>query len=162
MTAKQRENSLPRLAEIRGQHEGGMTLIEVLIVVVIISIIASIAYPSYTDFIVRAKRSAAQSMLMQVTDRQAQYFMDHKRFAASLTSLGFASDPFTINDEGAPVADGSADSVYTISLTNATATAFTAAATPQLMQATRDTDCGTLTMTHAGQKGKSGSSDKCW
>ena len=66
----------------------GVTLMELMIVVAIISIIAAISYPSYEQFIVRAKRSAGTSMLMQVADRQQQYFMDNKRYAASLTNLG--------------------------------------------------------------------------
>lgn len=140
----------------------GMTLIEVLIVVVIISILASIAYPSYTDFITRSKRSTGQSALMQLADRQQQFFMDNKRFAATLTDLGYAADPFAIDDQGAVVAVGDASSVYDISMNNLTAITFTAVADPVNVQATRDTDCGTLSLTQAGAKTASTGSNNCW
>ena len=151
------------MAAARGRSlQRGMTLIEVLIVVVIISILASIAYPSYTDFITRSKRSTGQSALMQLADRQQQFFMDNKRFAATLTDLGYAADPFAIDDQGAVVAVGDASSVYDISMNNLTAITFTAVADPVNIQATRDTDCGTLSLTHAGAKTASTGSNNCW
>lgn len=151
------------MAAARGRSlQRGMTLIEVLIVVVIISILASIAYPSYTDFITRSKRSTGQSALMQLADRQQQFFMDNKRFAATLTDLGYAADPFAIDDQGAVVAVGDASSVYDISMNNLTAITFTAVADPVNVQATRDTDCGTLSLTQAGAKTASTGSNNCW
>jgi len=146
----------------RFDRQAGVTLMELMIVVVIIGIIASVAYPSYTQFIVRAKRSAGSTMLLQVADRQQQFFMDNKRFAASLESLGFTADPFMMDDQGAVVADGDADRIYRISLTDTTATTYTANAVPQNIQASKDLKCGSLTLTHAGEKSQSGSGDNCW
>ncbi len=140
----------------------GITLIELMVVLVIIAIIASIAYPSYTQFVVRTKRSSAKSALMQIADRQQQYFMDSKRYAASLTDLGFGANPFVIGDDGQSVAGGSDDRVYSMSLSNVTATTFTATATPQLLQASKDTKCGNMTLAHTGEKGQSGAGDNCW
>ena len=89
----------------RYDRQAGVTLIELMIVIVIIAIIASAAYPLYTQYVVRAKRSVGATMLLQVADRQQQYFMDHKRYASSLESLGFTSNPFMMNDQGALVAE---------------------------------------------------------
>ena len=58
----------------------GVTLIEILIVMVILALIASFAYPSYMNYVVDTKRTAATSILLQVADRQQQFFMDNKRF----------------------------------------------------------------------------------
>jgi type IV pilus assembly protein PilE len=147
-----------------GQYErqAGVTLIELMIVIVIIAIIASAAYPLYTQYVVRAKRSVGTTMLLQVADRQQQYFMDHKRYASSLESLGFTSNPFMMNDQGTLVADGDPKRIYGISLSDTTATTYTATAEPQENQANKDTQCASLTLTHTGEKGQSGSGTKCW
>lgn len=146
----------------RYDRQAGVTLIELMIVIVIIGIIASAAYPLYTQYVVRAKRSVGTTMLLQVADRQQQYFMDHKRYASSLESLGFTSNPFMMNDQGALVADGDPNRIYGISLSDTTATTYTATAEPQENQADKDTQCASLTLTHAGEKGQSGSGTKCW
>lgn len=146
----------------RFDRQAGVTLMELMIVVVIIAIIASVAYPSYTQFIVRAKRSAGTTMLLQVADRQQQFFMDNKRYAASLESLGYTSNSFMMDDQGAIVADGDADRIYRILLTDTTATTYTANAVPQNIQALKDYKCGSLTLTHAGEKSQSGSGTNCW
>ncbi len=147
-----------------GQYDrqAGVTLIELMIVIVIIAIIASAAYPLYTQYVVRAKRSVGTTMLLQVADRQQQYFMDHKRYASSLESLGFTSNPFMMNDQGALIADDDPNRIYGISLSDTTATTYTATAEPQENQADKDTQCASLTLTHAGEKGQSGSGTKCW
>jgi type IV pilus assembly protein PilE len=146
----------------RYDRQAGVTLIELMIVIVIIAIIASAAYPLYTQYVVRAKRSVGTTMLLQVADRQQQYFMDHKRYASSLESLGFTSNPFMMNDQGTLVADGDPKRIYGISLSDTTATTYTATAEPQENQAVKDTQCASLTLTHAGEKGQSGSGTKCW
>ena len=146
----------------RYERQVGVTLIELMIVIVIIAIIASAAYPLYTQYVVRAKRSVGTTMLLQVADRQQQYFMDHKRYASSLESLGFTSNPFMMNDQGALVADSDPNRIYGISLSDTTATTYTATAEPQENQANKDTQCASLTLTHAGEKGQSGSGTKCW
>lgn len=140
----------------------GMTLTELLVVVAIVSLLAAIGYPSYTAYVTRANRSAAKSTLLQVADRQEQFFADNKRYAADLTQLGYASNGFAIDKQGAPVAPESDARLYAITLTNATATTFTVNAAPQLRQYEHDGQCGTLTLTHAGQKGQSGSGEGCW
>ena len=57
------------------RQQAGVTLMELLIVVAIISIISAVAYPSYTQFVTRSKRTAGATALMQIADRQQQFFM---------------------------------------------------------------------------------------
>ncbi len=92
-------------------------------VVVILAIIVAYAYPSYTQFIVRAKRNADTTMLLQIATRQQQFFMNNKQYSATQAALGFAADPFMITDDVTFCADGDADRVYSLSLSNITATA---------------------------------------
>ena len=144
------------------KYRTGFSLIELMIVVAIVAVIFAFAFPSYERYVVRAKRAVGQNALMQVADRQQQFFMDNKRFAASLANLGFGANPFIIDDDGAATVGGDPDAVYSVSLTNVTATTWTAIATPLNGQLSRDTDCGNLTITQAGAKGNSGAGDNCW
>jgi len=145
-----------------GRQQHGVTLMELMIVVAIISIIAAFAYPSYTQFITRSKRSVGASALLQVADRQQQFFMDNKQYAATLTSLGYADDSIMIDDNGQVVATGSDDRVYNIQISASNIVTYELTATPQLKQAEHDTECGKLTLTHTGQRGQSGSGSNCW
>jgi type IV pilus assembly protein PilE len=140
----------------------GVTLIELMVVVAIVAILSAFAYPSYDRYVVKTKRSVAQSALLQVADRQQQFFMDNKRFAADLTNLGFPANPYVLNDDGASTVAGDTQAVYSVSLSNVTATTWTATAAPLQGQLSRDSYCGSLSLTQAGAKGKTGSSDKCW
>ena len=142
----------------------GVTLIEMLIVMVVLALIASFAYPSYMNYVVDTKRTAAASILLQVADRQQQFFMDNKQFANDLTNLGFASNPLVIADDGRTMADAAnSASTYTVTLANVTPTSYTATAAPLNSQATRDTKCGSLTLNQALLKGSSGGGgNDCW
>ena len=143
-------------------RQSGFSLLELMIVVAIIAIITAFAYPSYMQFVVDAKRTMATSALMQVADRQQQFFMDNKRYTDDLTNLGFQASPLVIDNEGKSVVSGHGDSIYSIALSNVTATTYTATASPQKAQAERDTQCASLTMTQAGAKGHTGSGSDCW
>ena len=140
----------------------GVTLIELLIVVAIVALISSIAYPSYMRYVIKAKRTVAQSALLQVADRQQQFFMDNKRYAADLTNLGFPADPWVLDDDGKSTVAGDVDAVYSLSLANVAATTYTVNAAPLNGQRSRDTYCGILNLNQAGVKGKTGASDDCW
>ena len=143
-------------------RQAGFTLIELMVVVAIVAIIFAFAFPSYERYIVRAKRAVGQNVLMQVADRQQQFFMDNKSFAANLTNLGFTANPFLIDDDGSSTVTGDPDAVCSVALSNVTATTWTATATPVNGQLSRDTSCGNLTINQAGAKGKSGAGDNCW
>ena len=132
-----------------------------MVVAAIIAIISAFAYPSYERYIVRSKRAVAQNALLQVADRQQQFFMDNKRFAADLTNLGYTANPFAIDDEGRATVPGNVDAVYSLALSNVTATTWTVTAAPLNGQLSRDTICGSLTLTQAGTKGSSLGGD-CW
>ena len=144
------------------RRQKGVTLMELMIVVAIISMVAAFAYPSYTQFVTRSKRTAATATLLQVADRQQQFFMDNKRYAASLTSLGYDSDTIMIDEEGQVVTAGSDDRVYNIGISASNFVTYELTATPQLNQAKKDTDCGNLTLDHTGERGYSGTGGNCW
>ena len=140
----------------------GVTLLELMIVVAIVAIISAVAFPSYMQYVVKTKRTIATSALLQIADGQQQFFMDNKQFTNDLTNLGFAANPLVLADDGNDVAAADVDAVYSISLSNVAATTYTITAAPLHGQASRDTDCASLTLNQAGARGNSGGGGDCW
>ncbi len=81
----------------------GFTLMEVMIVVVVIGILAAIAFPSYQEHMRKGRRAAAQSHLMDVAQRQQQYLLDARSYAPDLTVLNVATPPAVLSYYNAPL-----------------------------------------------------------
>lgn len=62
----------------------GMTLIELVMVVAIISILVAVALPSYQRYAARGIRSQAQQFLMDLAQAQEQFFLDQRQYATDL------------------------------------------------------------------------------
>lgn len=59
----------------------GFTLIELMVVLIVIAILAAIAYPSYRESVKRGNRRAAQSVMMEIVNREHQYFIANRVYA---------------------------------------------------------------------------------
>jgi type IV pilus assembly protein PilE len=139
----------------------GFTLIEVMIVVVVVAILAAIAFPSYREYVLRSNRAAGKSMLTQVADRQEQFFAANKSYSDSLAQLGFPANPFFVDRRGQPAAGGDgAGIIYEISLV-ATNLTFTVTADPVNRQLD-DTRCTQFTINERGQRTATGTATDCW
>ena len=68
--------------------EKGFTLIELMIVVAIIGILASIAIPSYQSYTIRAQVSEGLNLTGPVKSAVIEYFNDHGNFPADNTDAG--------------------------------------------------------------------------
>lgn len=74
---------------VRAATPRGFTLIEVMITVVIVAILATVAFPSYRTYIVRANRSAAQALMLDLANQEHQFFAANRAYA-TLTDLNFS------------------------------------------------------------------------
>ena len=142
-------NNPPRFA----RASRGLTLIEIMVVVALVGILASIALTSYQSHTRKTRRYAAQSCLME----QAQYM---ERYYTT------ASNPMTYTAASLPNASCKTNlaSYYAFSLSNAASQTFTVQAVASGTQ-TGDTDCRTLALNQAAQQSSSSASATttgCW
>ena len=119
----------------------GFTLIELMIVVAIIGILASIAYPSYTDSVTRSNRSEAQRELVRLANLQEQYFVDHREYTNNISDLGVGVAATFSTDSG----------LYKITAT-VEGTTFELEALALGVQAANDAGCLKLFITDTGKK----------
>jgi len=130
-------------------RQNGFTLIELMIVVVLIGIVAGIAYPSYRNHVVKSNRTAAQGYMMSLSSREEQVMLDQRRYlaaannAAILATVGLAAVPPEVAR------------FYQVSITvTNTPPAFTITATP--IAGTAQSNDGAITLGSDGTKGPAG------
>jgi type IV pilus assembly protein PilE len=132
------------------RHMRGVTLLELMIVVVIIGILATIAYPNYREFVARAKRNEAKAALLQIAQNQERFYLQNNTYTTDMTQLGFPMAGGYITDTES----------YSVSVTAADANDFAATATYQ----NADDEAGKCqTFNIDGRGGKTSAPyDDCW
>ena len=136
--------------------QAGFTLIELVIAMAVLTLLVTMAYPSYLEHMNKVRRADALGPLLDVVSRQEQYMLDHKQYAGNMTQLGFAANPY-ITPEG----------FYSVAVVTAgcgTSPCYRFTATPVSGKAqANDAKCTSLSINSAGSKTATGSaSTKCW
>lgn len=134
----------------------GFTLLELMITVAVVAILATIAYASYQDQVVKSRRAAGAACLQERAQFMERFYTSNLSY---LDSAGSAPDIAQCDNEVSPH--------YQIGLAaGTTARAFTLQAVPQGGQASSDTKCATLTLNQQGVRGATGSASAtpqdCW
>ena len=114
----------------------GFSLIELMTVLVIIGVLAAVAWPSYQQYVIRSNRAAAQAFMMTVASRQEQYLLSNRSYTTTISNLGGLSQPTETSGR------------YTFAVTQTTPTDYTITATAIGNQSSD----GDLTLTSAGAK----------
>ena len=129
------------------KYMAGITLIELMIVIVILSILVAVAYPNYREFAARAKRTEARAALLEIAAAQERFYLQNSSFG-DMAALGY-DDPWITDSES-----------YAVTVTASSAADFTAQAAYRL-GGDEALKCGTFTINGAGVKGSDPDGD-CW
>ncbi len=139
----------------------GFTLIELLITIAIIGILASVAFPSYQDYVRNSNRAVAKSILYENAQFLERFYTENNQYDASVGADGIANT----GDDVAVVlpilqSPRTGTVQYNVTLQAVANANFTLQAVP-VGTMTGDI-CGTLTLTNAGAQGAGGNIATCW
>lgn len=141
--------------------KNGFTLIELMIVVVIIGILASMAYPAYIENVRTTKRATAQSDLLELASFLERRFTENNSYLipnGSTDPLPPATACTTAGGCTPSLANGVIHDDYNYSFSAVTASTYILQAVPQNEQ-TND-KCGT--MTRAETSATTAATTNCW
>jgi type IV pilus assembly protein PilE len=139
------------------RRQRGFTLMELMITITIIGLLAAIAYPNYTQYVQRANRAEARSILLETAQFMERNYTIANRYdqdgAGNATTLPYLTSPKT----------GTKKYDITVTYGQTPAFTFTLNAIPAGVMV-GDT-CGTYQLSSGGNQGNvggSGTQDYCW
>lgn len=141
----------------------GVTLFELLIVVVIVGILVAVAVPSYRNYVIRANRAEARSALLALATAEEKYYLQCNTYTASLGSGAGTCSPANLQFPAV-----SERGNYAIAVTAADAAGWTATATARSGEPQYDdTKCRVFGITSTGARtastaGNVSNDSECW
>ncbi len=142
----------------RPASQRGVTLIELMVVVIVVAILATVAVPSYRQYLIRSQRTEARIALLQLQTAQEKFYLQNNLYTTDLT---------TASPTGLGLSNTTETGKYTVAISTlgAGAQSYTATATPRAGGGqTDDTKCANYTLTDRGVRGNSGTApvQDCW
>ena len=121
----------------------GITLVELIVVMAIIAVLATIALPLYRSFVIRSQRTEAKEALLHLASNQEIFYIQHDTYTADLAAVGFASSQ-------------TENGLYELAILSADRQAFAATAAPSSGSGmAADTDCQVFGINSAGERSAS-------
>jgi len=148
------------------RRTGGFTLIEVMIAVAIIGILVRLAYPVYTQSVLKSHRAEAKAALLDLASREERYFSTTNQYTSTGPSLGYATGTTLTAAAPLPVLTGNT-AYYNLSIQvpapAASSPSFLATATAVGSQV-NDTKCLDYSLSQSGVQTVDGtdSAGNCW
>lgn len=144
------------------KRQSGITLIELMVVIVIIGILAAVAYPSYTDNVRDSRRAECTGALSSLANAMERFYSVNGDYLGAAAAGANTGAP-AVYTATCP-ADGG-DATYNLTIAAATASTYQLRATPVGAQA--NDECGSLSLTSTGVKGVIGADagvtwQDCW
>lgn len=135
-------------------HASGVTLIELMIVIVVVAILGSIAVSSYRGYLIRTNRTEARMALLRIQAAQEKFFLQNNEYA---DNAKLALTP----PSGLGVNVATPSGYYTLSIVRPTTTTYSAVATATGGQLADSAACRTLTIDQNGTRAPADSTG-CW
>ena len=140
----------------------GFTLIELIVTMLIVAILASIAFSMYQHSIIETRRTQAKTALMDLASREQKLYATTNVYSTAPSDLGYTGAQFPMT-----VGDGYYE--VNVLVTPATSTApasFNLTATPIGTQAA-DTQCASFGLNSLGEQSATNSQGQdaestCW
>jgi type IV pilus assembly protein PilE len=130
----------------------GFTLIELMIVIIVVAVLATIAMPSYRQYVLRTHRTEAKRTLLDVAVAQEKFYLQNNSYAGP-SALENAPP------SGLGISGTTEHGHYAVAITAGGVGAFSATATAQGAQAD-DSRCATFTIDQTGSR--TATNADCW
>jgi type IV pilus assembly protein PilE len=142
----------------------GFTLIELMVVVAIIGILASVAYPSYIEYVKKGHRAKAQTVLLEAAQYMQRFYAANNSYNQNLSAA-----PLMIGTVRSAVSNSS-NMPYTLDFAtdSLTSSGYTLVATTITTGVMNGDKCGNFTIDQTGFKsivrpnGSTATVQDCW
>ena len=130
------------------QRSRGFTLIELMIVVSLIGVLSAIAFPSYQEYVARARRAEVRAILLEAGQWMERHYTENMKYDTNTAGTAVA-DLFPSSLKQSPRDGGGA---YTITVSAAAARTYTITATRNSPGSMVSDKCGDFQITNTGVK----------